>query len=78
MDEIKIEKGVPIPKIKGHAKYPWNEMEVGDSFFAPLNGRDFGQFRNSISTSARQHKLGTTKNFRTATVDGGVRVWRIA
>jgi hypothetical protein len=31
MSDFKIEKNVPMPK--GRAKYPWNEMEIGDSFF---------------------------------------------
>ena len=29
----KIEKGVPIPDdVKGRKKYPFSEMEIGDSF----------------------------------------------
>jgi hypothetical protein len=36
---IKIEKNVAIPKINvgggNQRKYPWYEMEVGDSFFVP-------------------------------------------
>jgi len=29
---IQIDKGIPIPPKKGaNAKYPWKEMEVGDS-----------------------------------------------
>jgi hypothetical protein len=31
MNEITIEKGIPIPL----AKYPFYRMEVGDSFFTP-------------------------------------------
>lgn len=41
---FKIEKGVPVPVNtgKGKGKYPWGEMEVGDSILmapgVPANG----------------------------------------
>ena len=31
MSEVTIDKNVPIPS-EGRSKYPWREMEVGDSF----------------------------------------------
>ena len=32
----KISKKVPVPKAwSSQAKYPWRDMEIGDSFFAP-------------------------------------------
>ena len=34
--EVTIEKTVPMPRGTGRAIiYPWDEMEVGDSFFYP-------------------------------------------
>ena len=33
MTQIKIEKDIPLPKTR--SKYPWAEMDVGDSFFVP-------------------------------------------
>lgn len=34
MDEdIRIEKNIPMPVVKKQNKYPFAEMEVGDSFF---------------------------------------------
>ena len=36
---FKVERGVPLPEPKGGpgapAKYPFGDMEVGDSFFVP-------------------------------------------
>ena len=32
MTEVTIEKGIDIPKQTRRAKYPWTEMEIGDSF----------------------------------------------
>ncbi len=68
-----IEKGVPIPLQANTPlrRYPWAEMEVGDSFFAPIMpGSISGQIRNAQRRHG--HKYTTRK------VCGGVRVWRIA
>lgn len=32
MTEITIEKGIPIPPKSRRSKYPWEQMEIGDSF----------------------------------------------
>lgn len=76
MSDFPIEKGVEIPKITrvgsggNNRKYPWNEMEIGDSFFVPgANARQFG------TTSQASKRTG--KRFTMRTVEGGVRVWRI-
>ena len=69
MTEIKIETGFPVP-IRTRAKYPWAEMKVGDSFFVPV------KVPSDINiTGAR---LNTGFKFVRRTVDGGVRVWRVA
>ena len=38
---IKIEKGVPLPRVERGAtrKYPWHEMGVGESFVGDKNAR---------------------------------------
>ena len=75
---FKIEKNVPMPKnwmnsFERHRdrKYPFKEMEVGDSFLA--NGIKEKTVK-SIAY-AEGHRLG--KKFACRTVDGVVRVWRI-
>ncbi len=72
-----IENGIEAPeKHRGREpKYPWRELEIGDSFFvAAPNGR-------SISSSAwhAQRRYGFTLVVRTREENGvkGVRVWRI-
>lgn len=75
MTEIKIEKGVPLPPRK--SKYPFAEMEPGDSFFAkPNEGQSLKQLHNSIMGCARL-RLFPGKKFTSRQMDGGVRVWRI-
>lgn len=72
--KITIEKGIPIPNDgRGRIpKYPWNEMEVGDSFFAA------GMTTKELGSSLVGARKRTGKNFTSRTVEGGVRVWRIA
>lgn len=72
--EFKIEKGIPVAKGRGPGfKYPLPDMEVGDSFLAPGQRNSGGATR-----SAYQYGKRTGKKFRTATVTGGVRIWRTA
>lgn len=74
---IKIEKNVPLPLGAGaggsNKKYPIEEMQVGDSFFAP------GVTTANISGAFMKAK-SQGKKFCTRTVtEGGIagcRVWR--
>lgn len=83
---IEIDKGVPIPeKIQGpRLRYPFNYMEVGDSFFVPLNGRKAANVMSSISGSARSGRAasagGRRFTSRRVTENGvpGIRCWRFA
>lgn len=66
---IKIDKNVPIPPAgQGRPrKYPFDEMDVGDSFFS-------GSIA-SVESSAYSRNDG--KKFVLRKVRGGVRVWRV-
>lgn len=79
-----VERGVPIPD-RGYPRpgsgekagqprprYPWQTLELGESFFVPLAKT------STLSSQAYRHpQLGFT--FRKAVKDGikGVRCWRI-
>lgn len=75
-----IDKNVPIPKqirsgTPSNAKYPWREMDVGDSIFMKLPEAE------NMSAAARffaysNKEYGFTS--RTVTENGvkGIRVWR--
>jgi hypothetical protein len=72
---IEIEKGIPIPPQRpwGHETiYPWRTMEIGDSFF--ISGKPMKQAGSLAAKAAAR----TGQKFTLRTVDGGVRVWRIA
>lgn len=74
MSEFKIEKGIPVP---GHgavrSKYPFDAMLVGESF---LVGPPTTLAQVSRAASKAGARMG--RKFATRTVEGGVRVWRIA
>jgi hypothetical protein len=76
MEPIKIDKNVPIPKGRHNAKYPWKELEVGDSFFIP--GKD-AKSTSGIKRSAK-NSAGIDILTRAVTENGvnGMRVWRFA
>lgn len=66
--EIKIEKGVPLPHVRGVAKYPWHEMKVGDSFVVPAIPRtNFHQGAKQVGIQISTRVEGDS-----------IRVWRIA
>ena len=68
---IAIERAVAETP-RRNRKYPWHEMQVGDSFLAPCDDI------RTISSAAcwAQHRTGF--RFRCRTTSKGVRVWRIA
>jgi hypothetical protein len=70
-DEIEITKGLPTPH-RGRSKYPFRDMELGDSFFAP-GGTVIG-----LHGCARRHRP-MRFTCRSVVENGvaGVRVWRI-
>lgn len=69
---VKIEKSVPIPEGsgKGSKKYPFGEMEVGDSFYTENNGV-------VASVSYWRSRNAPNKEFVTRKEGEGRRVWRI-
>lgn len=70
---IKVESNIPFPDGRTFSrKYPWTELEVGQSFFVPN-----GVFRSmQAGASLAGRRLG--KTFRARVVEGGVRIWRLA
>lgn len=73
---FKIEKDVPVAKISGgpgrprDSKYPFDLMDVGDSFFVDTD-------KSSGHIVAQGNKRHPDRKFVSRTVEGGVRVWRV-
>jgi hypothetical protein len=72
---FQIEKGVPIPPRRGGGEsiYPFDAMEVGDSFLVP-NGTKSTKALHSAAQTAKK-RLG--RSFAVRAVANGTRVWRI-
>lgn len=71
---ITIEKGVPIPPVdrSGSGRkptYPWNDMEVGDSFTTLTKA-------SSMLGQCQKTGLKLGKKFTVRTENGVTRVWR--
>ena len=73
-DKYKIEKNIKIPKRKGgySSKYPWDEMEIGDSFLFTKDIKS-GSIYSLVSQSNAKR---SPKHFAAREVDGGIRIWR--
>jgi len=76
---IQIEKDYPVPEGRRPRKYPWREMEVGDSFFTP--------FTDTSPENARAAVYAANKRYNGARFKGtvwtengvdGTRIWRIS
>jgi hypothetical protein len=73
MGDFQIEKGVSLNTVRA-SKYPFRDMEVGDSFFVEGDGAAATLVR--YASVNEQRKSG--KRFSTRRVEGGYRCWRIA
>ncbi len=72
-EEIKIEKGIAIPTTSYGSKYPFAEMEVGDSFL--VSGTQANSVIYSMSKFAN---VNPTKKFSSRREgENSRRVWRI-
>ena len=69
-----IEKNVPLVQKNGAGrkeKYPFPQMEVGDSFVVP------GGIVRSMRVTLRIAGLRHGRTFKAQEQEGGVRVWRV-
>ena len=77
MKQFKIEKDIPITRAITGAKYPFSEMEDGDSFIAgdyskKLRGDISAKFRSWKNKQDEHWKISTRK-----TENSKLRVWLI-
>jgi len=71
---LKIENLIPIPEMLGTNQiYPFKDMKVGDSIFI-----ENANHNHKAVSAAKMHFWRTDKKMTAKTIDGGVRIWRIA
>ena len=71
---MKVDKNIPVAtRVRGRQKYPWHEMNVGDSILC-LN-----VVRSVPLTSAKEWAKRHKKKYKfTARKEnGGIRIWRV-
>lgn len=76
----KVDKGIPIPPESAQEhryRWPWKQLEIGDSFLAPLDGDDEGVVRHRMRTQCINTGKKLNKSFRAERDKRGIRVWRI-
>jgi hypothetical protein len=74
---MKIDRDIPIPeRVNGRKIYPFDEMEVGDSFF--VEAKDAQRARNAVFQWKKRR--GREITVRSITEGGvrGLRIWRTA
>lgn len=73
---FKIDKDIPLPAHghggNRHSKYPFAQMSVGDSFFAPATSKAV----HAAATNFAKRNPGF--KFTTRKEGDGTRIWRIA
>lgn len=72
---MEIEKNIPIPRSHAEGvKYPFPQMEIGDSFVVPIDRRV------AVCMACLRYKEKHGKQFTTRKTEDGksIRVWRIA
>jgi len=81
VSDFPVETGVPIPDSPQDGrckyKYPWRQMNVGDSFFIAA-ADDARRKLARIRSLMYYHNNKYPEHFEGRVVDGGVRVWRTA
>lgn len=77
-DDFSITSEIPSPpRTRGRAaRYPFSEMKIGDSFFAPTWERGDPR-RGNPRDAAYKYGQKNKKLFVTRAQSGGVRIWRI-
>ena len=73
--KYKIEKNVPFPqKNRYRGMFPFDALEVGDSFFVPAG--DDG-WRAVLASAAHYFNKTSGRQVKTRKEEGGARVWRV-
>jgi len=73
--KFKLEKDIPIPAKQTRKRpsiYPFNNMEIGESFLVPLN--KLKAARIAVGTYKRRHP---DWGYASRTLPEGFRIWRI-
>lgn len=76
---IKIDKGIPIPLFKSSRRYPFTDMEIGDSFIVECDRTDCKKVMAAVSGAGRlfRNRMKSNAKFTVKIVENGIRCWRV-
>jgi hypothetical protein len=79
MAKLTIEKNVPLPDKTREKIYPFQDMEIGDSFLIKIEDKKLAlkKKQNIYIAIWRYCQVHPDKKFTTASFSNDVRVWRI-
>ena len=77
MTEYKVDKKLPMPvfKERGVSRYPFDKMDVGDSFFVPMV--DVASMKSLRQTTYNINRKKAPKSFKLSTEENGYRIFRV-
>lgn len=78
--EFVIEKGVPLPRRGRQCKYPFERMEVGDSFvrnYENERAARLGQKNMTATACVWAGRFNPARKFETRVIGCQVRIWRV-
>ena len=76
---IRKDRPYQAPKKHGNFKYPWDRMDIGDSFFVPSADDDVERIVRNLSAAGIKYSKRRSGQliFSVRRTDGGATVWRI-
>ena len=76
--KILVQKNIPINNVREtKSKYPFNEMDVGDSFFVKCDAETITSKRSTVMSSSIYYGRMAGKKFTSRTFPDGFRIWRV-
>lgn len=76
--KIQVQKGIPLEKRREpRSRYPFEEMEVGDSFFVKCDEGSLVSKRSTVLSSSIYYGKMCGKKFTSRTFPDGFRIWRV-
>lgn len=72
-----IEKSIPIPVRSRDSRYPFKEMDVGDSFMVEFEATPPIIVTRRVRSAVSSYQKKSLAKFTVRTFDDGLRVWRV-
>jgi hypothetical protein len=76
--DYRVEEGIPMPPERYMiSKYPWRQMNVGDSFLVEKETAKINSLWDSLSSCRCNAERKTGYKFALRRNSKGIRVWRV-